>query len=145
MYEFAPQDLGRTLRDPSVTRSPAHIKAWAKMLLEGSGFGVILFDICFVSNCVRWQLVLWGCCVTLPPQTALTVELDHTPTTLRADLGRVIPALQNCNNECRPGVSSRKLFPASRYQTRQFAHRCVVSTLTVIAANNLFPRNHRSE
>ncbi len=57
MYEYAPQDLGRTLRDPSVARSPAHIKAWAKMLLEGSGFSVIFcsekklfsFDLCAVA------------------------------------------------------------------------------------------------
>jgi hypothetical protein len=36
VYEFAPQDLGRTLRDQTIVRSPAHVKAWAKMLLEGT-------------------------------------------------------------------------------------------------------------
>ncbi len=41
MYEYAPQDLGRTMRDPSVVRSHAHIKAWAKMLLEGIGLMLV--------------------------------------------------------------------------------------------------------
>jgi serine/threonine protein kinase len=55
VYEYAPQDLGRTLRDPSVARSPAHIKAWAKMLLEGSGLGLFC-----VLKFVLFRLVCGG-------------------------------------------------------------------------------------
>ena len=55
MYEYAPQDLGRTMRDPTVVRSHAHIKAWAKMLLEGSGLGLF-----FVLKFVFFRLVRGG-------------------------------------------------------------------------------------
>jgi hypothetical protein len=98
VYEYAPQDLGRTLRDPTVVRSHAHIKAWAKMLLEGRCLMVVVVVVVVIRKSRAQR------CVVVANMLLMIVRRRVA-----------VVAMPRHVFACRPRGSPRELFHTPRY------------------------------